>query len=72
MGWGWSNAWRKEACGRQKLSYMWYSANCYRKPASPLHSMLVRRPLAATCWRRLRLKGSTREVLICQPSGLIT
>jgi hypothetical protein len=28
--------------------------------------------MAATCWRRLRLKRSTSEVLMCQPSGLST
>jgi hypothetical protein len=40
---------------RTKLSYTWYNASCCRKPSSPLHRVVTRRPTAATCWRRVRL-----------------
>src|SRR5215470_17784850 len=41
--------------------------SCCRKPSSPLHSVLTRRPLAATCCRMVRLRRSINAVWICQP-----
>ena len=48
------------------------SASCWRKPSSPLHSVVTRRPTAATCWRMVRLTRSMKAVLICQPQAAST
>ena len=40
--------------------------------AAPLHSVLTRRPPAATCWRIDRLTRSMQAVLICQPHAAHT
>src|SRR5215510_15961370 len=44
--------------------YTWHSASGYRHLTSCLHSVLTRRPIAATCWRKSRLRHSTSAVLI--------
>src|SRR4030095_13520996 len=41
-------------------------------PSSPLQSVVTRRPMAATCWRRVRWRRSTNAVLICQPHAATT
>src|SRR5712691_9364506 len=38
--------------------------------ASYLHSVVPRRPMAATCWRIVRLIRSTKAVLSCPPGRL--
>jgi hypothetical protein len=72
VGSGCGSTWRMLACGRQKLWYTWNKTSCCRKPASPLQSVFTRRPTAATCWRIVRLRRSTKAVLICQPHAAHT
>src|SRR5712691_11301882 len=66
------SAWRKEACGKQKLEYTLYKPRWWRTPSSPVQRVLTRRPTAATCWRMVRLRRSTNAVLLCQPHAANT
>jgi hypothetical protein len=63
VGIGLASVWRKLTCGHTKLWYTWNSTRCWPSPSSPLHEVALRRRIAATRWRRLRLSPPVLNLL---------